>query len=217
MIIDFAPAPTGQSAVTDDHQGAAWPADTSETLLDRVKTRDPKAWAHFVALYGPLIYHWCCRAGFQDADAADIGQDVFGSVFKSLGGFERTGPGAFRRWLKTVALNKCRDFARRKRPDARGAGGSAAYEALLRLPEGDVEAPDDDPAGEESILFRQAVQLVLSELPQDASRAFTRVVGEGHAPADVAQDLGITVNTVYLIVSRVKRRIREEFAGLVGE
>jgi RNA polymerase sigma-70 factor (ECF subfamily) len=213
----FAPASNGQPAVTDDVQEAAWPDETSETLLDRVKTRDPKAWPRFVSLYGPLVYHWCCRAGFQEADAADIGQEVFGSVFKSISGFERAGPGSFRRWLKTITLNKCRDFVRRKRPGAEGGGGSDAYETLLQVPEGGGEASDDDPAGDEALLLRQAVQLVLSELTPDASRAFLRVVSEDHAPADVAQDLGMTANTVYLIVSRVKRRIRNEFDGLVGE
>jgi hypothetical protein len=33
----------------------------------------------------------------------------------------------------------------------------------------------------------------------------------------VARDLGITLNAVYLAKSRVKRRIREEFDGLLEE
>ena len=37
---------------------------------------------------------------------------------------------------------------------------------------------------------------------------------EGDAPADVAADLGVTPNAVYLAKSRVLRRLREEFASL---
>ena len=200
----------------NDAQSLAWNAETSTTLLARIKALDPEAWKRFVFVYSPLVYRWCCRAGLQETDAADIGQEVFQSVFKSISGFEHTGPGSFRCWLKAITNNKCRDFFRRKRPGAQGDGGSDAYQTLLQVPEAAEEA-SDDPAGDEAILLRQAVQLVLAELSPEASRAFLRVVSEDRAPTDVAEELGMTVNAVYLIVSRVKRRIREEFAGLVGE
>ena len=207
--------------MTNDPREIAPAAETSDSLLDRVKSLDPKAWARFVSLYSPLVYYWCCRAGFQEADAADIGQEVFRSVFRSVSGFGRTGPGSFRRWLKTITNNKCRDFVRRRRPGSQGDGGSDAYATLLHVPEdaADESADEsvDDATGDEVLLLRQAVQLVLAELSPDAGKAFLRVVGEGHAPADVARDLGMTANAVYIIVSRVKRRIREEFAGLVAD
>jgi hypothetical protein len=38
---------------------------------------------------------------------------------------------------------------------------------------------------------------------------------QGQSAADVAQQLGTSVNTVYLAKSRILRRLREEFAGLV--
>ena len=107
-------------------------AETSVTLLARVKVLAPDAWKRFVYIYSPLVYRWCCVAGFQEADAADVGQEVFQAVFKAIGTFERTGgAGSFRRWLKTITLNKCRDFARRKRPGTQGDGGSDAYGTLL--------------------------------------------------------------------------------------
>lgn len=198
---------------------AALAIETSTTLLARVKTLDPEAWKRFVSLYGPLVYRWCHRAGLQDADAADAGQEVFQAVFRAIGEFERTaGAASFRRWLKTITINKCRDFARRVRPGTQGDGGSDAYRALQQVAEDGVDELDDaDRAGDEALLLRRAVWLVLSDLSQDARQAFLRVTGEGHAPREVAQELGMTVNAIYLIVSRVKRRIREEFAGLVAE
>jgi RNA polymerase sigma-70 factor, ECF subfamily len=42
-----------------------------------------------------------------------------------------------------------------------------------------------------------------------------RVVVAGSHPSDVAKDLGMTVNAVYVAKSHILRRIREEFAEFV--
>ena len=52
----------------------------------------------FVALYAPLIYSWGCRAGLQDADAADLVQEVL-SLIRALPTFAYDRHKSFRRWL----------------------------------------------------------------------------------------------------------------------
>ena len=83
------------------------------------------------------------------------------------------------------------------------------------MAEGGADGDEDD--SDEALVRRRAVHLILSDLTNEAKQAFLRVVGEGHDPAEVARELGMTVNAVYLVVSRVKRRFREEFAGLISE
>src|SRR5438094_6344454 len=68
-------------------------APTSLSLLARVKARQEAAWERLVALYGPLVYSWCLRAGLQPADAADVGQDVFTAVLRNIASFRRDRPG----------------------------------------------------------------------------------------------------------------------------
>ncbi len=46
-------------------------------------------------------------------------------------------------------------------------------------------------------------------------KAFGRHVREGIAAADVAAELGVTVNVVLLAKSRILRRLRQEAHGLV--
>lgn len=190
---------------------------TSLTLLGQVRAKNPEAWERLVQLYGPLIYRWCRRACLQEADAADVGQDVFQAVSHAIARFEPSaGKGSFRRWLKTITNNKIRDFARRKRPGSDGEGGSDAQAELWELPDV-VEDDSDDPdaPSDQLLLFRRAVELVLSEFKEETQQAFLRIAVEEHSPADVARDLGMTLNAVYLAKSRVKRRIREEFEGLI--
>jgi DNA-directed RNA polymerase specialized sigma24 family protein len=54
---------------------------TRPSLLVRLRdARDGQAWAQFVDLYAPLVYGFARKHGLQDADAADVTQDVLRSV-----------------------------------------------------------------------------------------------------------------------------------------
>jgi RNA polymerase sigma-70 factor (ECF subfamily) len=204
--------------VTDggvDPDGAS--AHTPSSLLVRVKAQDPEAWKRFVQLYGPLIYRWCRRAGLQEADAADVGQEVFRAAAGALPDYHHDQKGdSFRGWLWTITRRKVLDFVGRKPPGAQGVGGSDAQTALQELA-GPREADSDDDSAEADrlLLCRRAVELVLADCKQETRQAFLRVVAGGQRPAEVARDLGLTVNAVYLAKSHLLRRIREEFAGLV--
>src|SRR5262249_59291958 len=58
---------------------------TSLSLLERLRADDPDAWNRLVRLYGPLVLYWGRRAGLNEADAADLLQDVFRSVAGARG------------------------------------------------------------------------------------------------------------------------------------
>jgi RNA polymerase sigma-70 factor (ECF subfamily) len=66
---------------------------TSSSLLDRVRARDADAWRRLIALYGPLVYGWCRRAGLAPEESADRGQEVFMAVARSIETFDHSQPG----------------------------------------------------------------------------------------------------------------------------
>src|SRR5262245_666931 len=91
--------------------------DTPASLLERLKQpADQNAWARFVELYTPLLYYWARRAGLQEADAADLVQEVLGLLFQKLPEFAYDPGRSFRNWLRTVTLNKLRERRRRGSP-----------------------------------------------------------------------------------------------------
>lgn len=69
---------------------------THPTLLIRLRDeRDRQAWSDFVDVYSPVIYAFARRHGLQDANAADLVQEVLGSTSRSIRQYDRArGPSA---------------------------------------------------------------------------------------------------------------------------
>ena len=97
---------------------------TSLTLLERLKQQhDDAAWSRLVELYTPMLFHWSRRTGLTETESEDLVQDVFLALLAKLSSFDRQQEGSFRKWLKVVTVNKCRErFRRRQFPVASGHG-----------------------------------------------------------------------------------------------
>src|SRR5262245_8405404 len=91
------------------------PVTTRPSLLVRIRdARDSEGWSQFVEIYAPLVYGFARRHGLQDADAADVTQDVLRAVARSARRLEYDPRrGSFRGWLFTIVRNELRDFFRR--------------------------------------------------------------------------------------------------------
>ncbi len=184
---------------------------TPVSLLERLRRPDdPDAWPRFVALAAPFLFDVARRWGLQDADAADVVQDVFAVLAQKLPAFRYDPAHSFRSWLRTVLLNKCRDRRRRL--------AAAAVEPPGRpLPEVAVPDPADAFADEEyrRALAVRALRLMRAEFAEATWRACWEQVVHDRPAAEVARELGITVNMAYLARSRVLARLRQELAGLL--
>src|SRR5262245_19693893 len=98
-------------------------SSTPISLLDRLKEpHDAEGWPRFVHRYTPLLYAWARRTGLQEADVADLLQDVFAVLVSELPRFQYRPGGSFRGWLRTVLLNRWRELHRRRRPALVEAG-----------------------------------------------------------------------------------------------
>jgi len=198
---------------------AAGPGSTSTGLVNGVKGRDPEAWRRLTHLYGPLVYHWCRRQGLQPSDAEDVAQEVFVTVAVKVGSFRRERPeDTFRGWLWTITRHKLGHWIRRRRTREQAAGGTDLQRRLLAvaLPEEGSEPADATSAGAVAGLYQRALQLIRTEFEDRSWEAFRRLVLEGQRPADVAADLGMSRSAVYVIKSRILRRLREVLGDAPG-
>jgi RNA polymerase sigma-70 factor (ECF subfamily) len=202
--------------VCDGGPGSQHSSATSRSLLARVQADEPQAWDRLVALYAPLVLHWCRRQGLQDHDAADVFQEVFQAVVSHVAGFRRDRPGGtFRGWLRTITQNKLRDHFRRRGGEAQGVGGSSARDRLAQLP--GPEPAEESCAPDEVVegaLFARALALIRAEFEERTWAAFWGTAVEGRAAKDVAADLAMTRGAVRVAKSRVLHRLRAELGDL---
>lgn len=195
-------------------------ASMSSSLLDRLVERDPDAWKRIVRLCYPLVRSWCRRGGLQAEDSADVAQEVFRVLAMSISRFSSEGgQNSFRGWLYGITQRQLLAYWRRQRKEPTGAGGSEALEWFAGLSEAASVAdasvasrlePDD-----RHELLRRALALLQQGVAEHTWQAFWRTAVEGQAAADVAADLGISVNAVYVAKARLLARLREEFGPFI--
>jgi RNA polymerase sigma-70 factor (ECF subfamily) len=184
---------------------------TSVSLLERLRRpTDAQAWARFVALYTPLLLYWARKAGLAQQDAADLVQDVFTLLVQKLPEFTYDKGKSFRGWLRTVVLNKWRDRARRRSVPVVDAGEADLSE--LDVPDGLAEFWD---AEHRQRLVARGLEIMQAEFQPTTWKACWEHVAQGRPAAEVAAELGISENAVYIARSRVLRRLREELDGLL--
>src|SRR5271156_4756474 len=101
---------------------------TRASLLVRIRDpEDTAAWQEFFRVYASLVYGFARKRGLQDADAADLMQEVMRSVAVAARRLEYDPRrGTFRGWLYTVTRNKIYSFLNGQRRQARGTGDSDA-------------------------------------------------------------------------------------------
>jgi RNA polymerase sigma-70 factor (ECF subfamily) len=177
---------------------------TSIRLLERLRQPgDADAWGRFVDLYTPLLYQWSRRLGLQDADAADLVQDVFVQLVRKLPEFEYTPGGSFRGWLHTLLVNRWRDWPRRP------VVGAVPEPSAADPAEALCEAEYHD------YLVGRALRLMQADFQETTWKACWECAGKGRPAAEVAAELGLSEAAVYSAQARVLRRLRQELEGLL--
>ncbi len=189
---------------------------TSNSLLERAKRNDSDAWQVLVELYAPLVYVRCRHFWHLSAPAAeDLGQEVFTAVARKLQHFQRQRPGSFRKWLRTITDNKCKDLLS-KTPLATATGGSAALRAIENLREqSDLSDFHDANINEDAILMKQALKAVANEFSDRDLKIFWSIAVDERCRNDIATEWQVTDNVVYLVYSRIRKRLHDIFQELL--
>lgn len=188
---------------------------TSLTLLEKAQSNDREAWNRLVAIYSPLVFHWCVTGSrLTKEDASDVVQDVFLAVSKSLTRFRHDRDGdTFRGWLRIITQNKIRNFVRQQKKHPRPRGGSTANLRLMNSP--DIELPDDE-AQEVGIIMRHAVTVLKEHFNESTYRAFWMFSVDGIGTDVIGEQLGLSPQAVRQACYRVRRRLKVELGELLG-
>ncbi|HWG45896.1 MAG TPA: sigma-70 family RNA polymerase sigma factor [Gemmataceae bacterium] len=183
---------------------------TRATLL--VRLRDPQdkaAWTEFVDLYAPLVYGYARKQGLQDADAADLTQEVLGAVAGAVDRLEYDpARGAFRNWLFTIVRRKLSNWRAAQSGRPRGSGDESIHQRMEQCPAPAEREAEWDLEWEERV-FAWACAQVRRDVTETTWQAFWRTAIDDQPGKQVADALGLTIAAVYRARSRVLARLKE--------
>lgn len=158
------------------------------------------AYRELLARYRNAIYH-LIRASTGDAqEALDLTQDTFIAAFAALGRYDRSR--TLLTWLRRIALNKCRDWGRRRRIRTmlwRTKPINAAYD----VPD-DTIAPDVQAADRAELAW---VNAAIVRLPPRLRETLILRTIEGLGQAETADVLGISEKAVETRLYRARSRL----------
>jgi RNA polymerase sigma-70 factor, ECF subfamily len=138
-------------------------------LIGRLKERDEQAFNEIVRQYGDKVFSLVYRMIGNRAEAEDIAQEVFVTVFKTIDGFR--GEAKFSTWLLRIAANQCKNrikYLARRATDPEGLddGGDVVAAATPHIAplSGQIDGPDVLlEAAELDVLMQKAI----AELDED--------------------------------------------------
>lgn len=174
--------------------------ETFEALINRCLRSDQAAYAALYELCAPSIYRLCYGLLMDRQDAEDVMQDAFVYAFKNLHRYDATRS-AFKTWLYTIALSRCRNLYRRKRLPW------IDFAVLLssELPAPRSEAPESCLAASSA---KAAVEAALAELTPRLREAVVLRYGHGLTYREIADVMGCPPKTAESRVRLAHERLR---------
>ena len=167
---------------------------TPASLIEQLRHRTGGAeWTQFVQLYSPVLLGWTRRLGVPESDRADLIQDTFVALLRALPASRYDPSRRFRNWLYAILANLWKDRLRRRSPGA----------LAVDVPESTDGAEADE---DRALLVRRALQIVRPEFADTAWKAFAGTALDGRPIGEVAAELGVSHNVVYLADSGRGRR-----------
>lgn len=177
-------------------------ADPDAALVRGALADDAQAARALVERHREAVYR-LARAASGDADEAfDITQETFVAAFGALSQYDPRRP--FRGWIAAIALNKCRDRARRR-----------AVRRFLGLPMPENAAEwiaDDAPSPETQAASRQelvATARAIAELPSSLKDVLILRTIEGMSQQETALALGISAKAVETRLYRARQKLSD--------
>jgi RNA polymerase sigma-70 factor (ECF subfamily) len=186
------------------------PGDDEAELVQRLRRRDEAAFNTLVRLHQGAVYRLLLRLLGTPAEAEDVAQDVFVTVFKAIDSFR--GESKLSTWIHRIATNHARNrlkyYSRRRRGQERPIDdttqdASAAPELGSRLPRPDhalegVQAESNLKRALGSLDEEQRTLVVLRDL-------------EHLSYEEIQQHTGLPIGTVKSRLHRARMSLHETY------
>jgi RNA polymerase sigma-70 factor len=174
-----------------------------QSYISGLRRRDSQVYEVVFKKYYPLLVVFVVRHIGDEDVAKDIVQDIFFKLFER--GHSLPDNFQLKSWFYRVARNAAVDYLRHLQVEDK-------YKFLMA--EGMIHIPDIDEEIDEQVYAK--VNLAIESLPEQCRLIIKLNVLEGKKYQEIAEELGITINTIRTQVSRGYKKLREILAEEVG-
>lgn len=175
------------------------------------------AWRQFSTRYEPMLLAFARRSGLQDEDARDVVQETLMAFLEDFraGKFDRE-KGRLRSWLQGIAFNRIKRARRRLgRREAQVVESSGATGFMNRIPD-DHELTDIFDAEWRRAVTAECMREARRQVDAKTFEAFELYALKNRPAEEVAHQLGMSRNAVYVSKTRVLSHLRELRPTIAG-
>lgn len=180
----------------------ARPDESDAALAARAVDGDRPAFNRIVQRYQEPLYRFIRRYVGDPDEAYDLLQETFVSAWQALNRYDPARPAAT--WLRRIALNKCRDWGRR-RAVRRFFYGATSLDGSTAAADAAASAPADD--GNEAALAK--LDQAIARLPTQLKEPLLLTALEGLSQVAAGEALGISAKAVETRVYRARKLLAE--------
>lgn len=180
-------------------------------LVQASQQGDRDAFGVLVSRHAASVLGVTRRMLGAEADAEDVAQETFVAAFRALGGFKQDAK--FSTWVYRIAVNKCTDHLRARKPstvslDASDAEGTQAMEAVQDTTTPHVEL--------EQVEMGRAIERALQALPSYYRESFVLRHVDGLEYGEMSEILGVHRDTLKMRVYKARLLLGESLRHLSG-
>ena len=188
-------------------------ADSEQTLVERLKGKDPAAFEEVMAAYEGKVYRLAFKICNDAAEAEEILQEVFLAIFTKIGGFKENS--TLSTWIYRITVNTALMKIRSRNKEKETISLESYFPKFREdghhaLPISDwSDRPDERLFNKELIAkIDEAVQ----KLPEGYRVAFLMKDLEGLSLNEISEILDISIPAVKSRIHRSRLFIRDELA-----
>ena len=175
---------------------------SDEQLAARAQLNDPAAFESLVRRHKGSLYRLIRRYVGHADDAYDLVQDTFIAAWEAIHRYDSGRP--FLPWLRTIALNKCRDFGRRQ------AFRRWIMRAYAAEPTTSQEPIEGETVGAQAALDAERLQRLdkaIAALPASYKEPLLLTTVGGLTQDAAAAQLRVTTKAVEMRLRRARRKL----------
>lgn len=189
--------------------------NTRHTLIQRAQnSRDNETWEEFVDSYKKFIFYMLNQMQVPQNLIDDLAQEILLNLWSKLELYAKE-KGKFRSWLTRVIRNSATDcLIKEQRYNKRQENGAEVLELLESMSETEFEKIIDREW--RSHMVKITLESLESQLSETAIKVFKLSLEQVPAEA-IAEQMDITIGSVYTLKNRVKEQFSRRLKHLVQE